>query len=464
MKEKTFYLLIATITLFSFYLRFIDYDKVPPIDEAFDQVHYAWGGATWIKEGVPRSWSNFESYKNVAHLEKYGINWRIVSPLIEKPPLYFLLSGMVVTLSKPENIFSVSHNVIRILPLLLSLPTIFLTTLLARKTFNRQIGILAALIFATTPAIILANRMSLTENSLTPLALISLLIVNSTYSNKIKSTIFLGILSILAILTKQIGATIAVTTSLIFLQRKQFRNVFIVLTLAIIGFVIYLLFGAFYDLKLFLSLQRDVRIGHTLSGVPEMIADIFRFPIIGPKNHPFLDGTMLLGYIILFASPLWLVKDKESKSLERTFLIFPFIYLLFIALGESGATAFTFFGWYLYPLFPFLSILVAKVIYGFWQKPTFPVATLISLILGSSAVRFLFLNLDRRYHYLWQYSYILLVFLILAIVLGKRRLAKILMVFLFVSFILINIVTVFNLENIYSNVAINDKSLQGFQK
>ena len=75
MKKKTFYLIILLITTFSFYLRLKDYDKVPPINEAFDEVHYAWGGATWIKNGIPKSWSNFDSYKNVEYLEKYGIRY-----------------------------------------------------------------------------------------------------------------------------------------------------------------------------------------------------------------------------------------------------------------------------------------------------------------------------------------------------------------------------------------------------
>lgn len=462
MKERAFYLILSIITLLSFALRFYKYDKVPPINEAFDEIHYAWGGATWIRESIPRSWSNLDSYENVTYLQRYGINWRIVSPLIEKPPLYFLLSGLLVVLSKPPDIFSTGHDVIRILPLFLSLPTVFLMALLARKIFNWQIGIISGLIFATTPAIILANRMSLTENLLTPLVLISMLIVTGNYSNKLRSSIYAGIISTFAILTKQIGVSVAVAISLIFFQRKQFKNGFAVLILAIIGFIIYLLFGAYYDWKLFLSLQQDVHIGHTLSGVPEIIADIFRFPTIGPKNRPFLDGAILLGYILLFASPLWFLKNENSKSPRSIFLIFPFIYLLFLAVGESGSGAFTFFGWYLYPLFPFLIILVAKLLYDFYHKPTFPIAALISLVIGSSAIRFLFLNFDRQYHYLWQYSYILLIILIMTSVLTNRRSAKILMIALFTIFICVNVLTAFNLEKIYSNVAVSDKSLQGF--
>src|SRR3989304_7915906 len=127
MKNNTFLLLLALITVFGLFLRLIDYDKVPPPEEDFDELHYAWGGATWIKEGIPKSWSNFDSYTNVEYLERYGIRWRVVSPLVEKPPLYFLLSGLTVIASGIKDVFSVSHSVIRILPIVLSVFTIFLT-------------------------------------------------------------------------------------------------------------------------------------------------------------------------------------------------------------------------------------------------------------------------------------------------------------------------------------------------
>ena len=74
MKNKTFLILLALITVFGLFLRLIDYDKIPPPNEAFDEVFYAWGGASWIAEGVPKSWSWFEDYKNYTYINQYGIN------------------------------------------------------------------------------------------------------------------------------------------------------------------------------------------------------------------------------------------------------------------------------------------------------------------------------------------------------------------------------------------------------
>ena len=188
-----------------------------------------------------------------------------------------------------------------------------------------------------------------------------------------------------------------------------------------------------------------------------MVSAIFRFPTIGPKNHLFLDGTILLGYVLLFSSAFWL---KEKRY--QLFLAFPYVYLLLLALGQSGSGAFTFFGWYLYPLFPFLIILVAKIFYDFWRKSEIFPAVLVSLIVGSSTIRFLFLFADRKFHYLWQYSLTILILVILILPLIKVKTAKAVMLSLFVLFLVVNILIIFNLDSIYQLIAINDQSLKGF--
>ena len=450
MKKRTFLILLTLITAFGLFLRLINYDKVPPPDEAFDEVHYAWGGATWFREGAPRSWSNFDSYTNVEHLERYGIRWRVVSPLIEKPPLYFLLSGITVIASGIKDVFSVSHSVIRILPIVLSVFTIFLTGIFASKIFGNQVGLLSAIIYVTVPTVVLANRMSLTENLITPLALLAFVII-AYLKNKFSQSglLLLGIISTLSFLTKQIGVSVSASIILIFFKLKLTKNVFVMGLFGFLGIAIYFLIGAYYDWDLFLSLQKDVRIGHTLSGLPEMVSAIFRFPGIGPKNHPFLDGAILAGYILLFSSPLWILKEEKENFLKNLFLIFPFIYLLLLVTGQSGGGPFTFFGWYLYPLFPFLAIVLAKFLWNFYKKPQLLSLILLNIVIGSSIIRFIFITVPRQYQYLWQYAFIMFFLLSLGVLHRQRRVQQFFLIGSFAIFILVNVYTIFNMQEIY---------------
>lgn len=458
-RSNLFYILLTLIGAASFFLRFIHYDISPPINEAFDEVHYAWGGATWIHEGTPRSWSNFDSYQNVDYIEKYGVKFRIVEPLVEKPPLYFLASGLTINILWKGDVFDSPHSIIRILPLLLSISTVVLVGIIGRKFYNSQTGLLASSLYAVTPTIALANRLSVAENLLTPLFLLLIVMLAPEKANlNLTKAIIAGIISFLAILTKQIGITCSIVAIAFFYLNKRFVGIILVLICSILAILTYISIGMFYNWELFLKLQQDVRIGHTLSGVPETIFSIFRFPTIGPKNHPFIDGQILLGYILLFSSPLWMKINIKNILL----ILFPFAYLLFLAIGQSGSTPFSFFGWYLYPLFPFLMILSAKIFYDFYKKPKLSVAIILLLTVGLSTIRFLFLALGREFYYLWQYSYILLIIATFAIFLLNKKLSNFIIITLFIIYLSINIVTDLNLPSIYENVALNDKSLSGF--
>lgn len=452
---KNFFALLFLIVLFGLGLRLWDYDKVPPPEEDFDEVHYAWGGATWIADGVPRTWSNYSSYKNAETIERYQIRWRIVWPMIEKPPLYFLLSGINVVLSNPLDIYSVSHKVIRILPLILSVFSIFLTGLLAARLFGPVVGFMAAFIYAVVPTVVLANRMSLTENLLTPLslgAIFLLTFIESKYARKIIYQLSLGLIAFFAVLTKQVGIAVAMPIILVLFAKKQWKGIVVVLGFVLFGLLVYLAIGIFYDLGLLLSLQNDLKI-HTLSGLPQFVQSIFRYPGVSAKNRPFFDGSMLLGFLLLFTAPLWLSKvtsdSKEGKLRQLLAQIFPFTFLVIIVLGESGAGAFNYFGKYIYPLFPFAVIFLAVFLVNLFRKQSIWELVIAMLILGSSTIRFFFINVPREFQYLWQNVFILFFAILVVGWLLGRRARKFILISYFVIFLTVNVVVDIRLGDIY---------------
>lgn len=452
---KKFFVLLFLITIVGLGLRLKDYDKVPPTDEDFDEVHYAWGGATWISDGVPKSWSNYASYKNLDFIERYGIRWRLAWPIIEKPPLYFWLSGINVLLFRPADIFSVSHKVIRILPLSLSVFSIILTGLLAARLFEPGIGIAAALLYSIIPTIVLANRMSLTENLLTPLLLMAsylLTFIGSRFTRKIIYPVSLGLIAFFAVLTKQVGVAVVIPIVLVLFLKKQWKGMLIVLGFTFLGFLVYMAVGIFYDLRLFIALQNDLKI-HTLSGLPELIQSIFRYPGVSAKNRLFYDGSMLLGFLLLTTAPLWLSKvfanSKEGRFRQLLALIFPFTFLVIIALGESGAGAFNYFGKYIYPLFPFAVIFLAVFLVNLYRRGNLWEMLAAMLVLGSSTIRFFFINVPREFQYLWQNVFVLAFAIVfLGWFLGTKSRRFILWTY-FVIFLVVNIVVDLKLNDIY---------------
>ena len=456
MKNKTFLILLTLITAFGLFLRLIDYDKVPPPEEDFDELHYAWGGSSWIVEGTPRSWSYLSSYEKYEYIESHGIRWRIVSPLIEKPPFYFLLNGVILNFLSKGDIFSIEHNKIRILPIALGTVSIFLTGVVAAGIITKQVGLLAAFLYSIVPTIVLANRMNVTEALLTPFALlITYFLTKLIFVSRINLlTIVIGIISSLAVLTKQIGLAFSLSAFAFFLLRRQWGNIFIILGFVILSFGLIFLVGWIYDIELFFKLTKDLRV-HTLAGLPETILSIFRYPGISAKNRPFYDGTILASWILLFTAGFWInsfINDKNkeiTKSKTFLLLILPFAFLSLMALGESGSGAFNYFGRYVFPLFPYLMVVFALFIFRIWTRPGFFEVLFLLLFVGSSTIRFLFLNFPRQYHYLWQYSLLLLGILLLVFWPLGLKVRRILLLFYFLIFVLINLIVDFRLLNLY---------------
>src|SRR3990167_3527923 len=459
MKNKIFLILLSLITVFGLFLRLIDYDKVPPPEEDFDELHYAWGGSSWIVEGTPRSWSYLSSYEKYEYIESHGIRWRIVSPLIEKPPLYFLLNGVILNFLSKGDIFSIEHNKIRILPIALGTVSIFLTGVVATSIFTRQIGLFAAFLYSIVPTVVLANRMNVTEALITPLALlITYFLTKASYAKKINLIIFAGgVISGLAVLTKQVGLALPLSAFAFFLLRKQWGNLFIILGFVILSFVLIFFVGWIYDLELFLKLMNDLRV-HTLAGLPETILSIFRYPGISAKNRPFYDGTILASWILLFTTPFWMPNFIQEKTREitksKTFLLLvvPFAFLVLISVGESGSGPFNFFGRYVFPIFPYLMMMFAFFIYKTWKRPGFAEILFLFLIVGSSTVRFLFLNLQRQYHYLLQNLLFLLCILFLLFWPLGLKARRYLLFFYFLIFVSVNLLVDFHLLNLYEPI------------
>ncbi len=404
--NKTFAALLLVITLLGLGLRLVRYDSVPPFTETADEFIYPWYGMSLLKEGVPTSWSNFAAYEEFEEVEIWGQYYRLVTPYLDKPPLYPLITGGAALMTGASAFSDVRLAVLRLIPIALSVVTIFLTGLVGRRYFDRNTGLLAAALYATIPTVVLSNRLSVAENLLTPLVLAGLFLLAGRLKTELSraALILLGLLSGLAVLTKQTGLALAAVFCCFFLSRRQWKRALFMALAALASLEIYFAFAAYYDWQLFASVVREFSGYHT-AGAPEIAYAIFRLPLVGHGGGLFFDGAVLAGYILLFASPFWLLNEhKKGLSYLQTSLLlgFPFIYTIVLGLMESGHKSAYFFGWHLYPLFPFLTLLLAKAMLDLWQRPDILKAAFLYLVLGSSTVSFL-LFLFPRFQDWWQF-------------------------------------------------------------
>ena len=460
--------LFLVIALVGLNLRYIDYDLVPPFAETNDEFFYPWAGMTWIRTGNPVAWSWFPAYPTRSVVVKWGINFPMVSPWLEKPPLYTLIMGTWMVINQVPDLFDVRLSLVRQIPVVLSLFTVLFTGILATYVFSKKVGIVAAILYATTPTLVLANRLSLTENLLTPLVLLTFIFFLQQPKKRYEhwlQPICVGICASLVVMTKNIGVMAGVAVFGWYLLQKKYWSALLVGLLVSIGI------AWLYDWDLYRRVMADYQHDFANSGLPQLIATIFLYPVVGPKNHPILDGSMLLGYLLFFTSPLWLLQKtitpefvsirEKIKSFfyrtsfvtpiqwkEKVLLSFPFGYITLLALLASG-DKFSFYGWHVYPLFPFLIILVAKVLLDVWQSPQLLPLLTLTLILGSSAVRFVFATLPREVLYRWQYVLIAVFVLVLGTLVLPRRVKRWALLGLFACFIGVNIYASIHLRSFF---------------
>ena len=454
LSNKDFIILLLLIAVSGLSLRLIHYQAIPPFTETADEMIYPWYGMSLIKTGTPTSWSNFRTYRSSQKVIFWGEKYRLVSPYLDKPPLYPIITGSIILAAGIDNFPEVRLSILRLIPITLSLLSIILTGLLARSLFGKSVGLLSAILYATIPTIVLSNRLSLTENLLTPIALFAIyLFIRQEKTNTGASTaIILGALSGLAMLTKQIGLVLPLVISGIFLTQNKWKLAALVCSISFLVFSVYPLMITYYGWGFFLELMKEFSSYHT-KGLPEITYTILRLPLIGHSGGSFPDGAILAGYILLFSSPFWLFKKSHSlKQLLnlKLFLGFPILYVVILGLMESGHRSSYFFGWHVYPLFPFLAILLAKTMLDLWRKPLLLKALIYFLVIGFSTIGFL-LKLLPRYQHLWQIILALPLIIISLSFLHNRTSQRTILTINLTLFITMNILVVLFAPYFYSN-------------
>ncbi|MBI2327299.1 hypothetical protein HYU92_03165 [Candidatus Curtissbacteria bacterium] len=115
MRTTLFTILLLLITILGLILRFLDYDKFPPFDATKDEFFYSWAGMSLIQTGTPKSWSIFNAYPDGELVYKWGTWYRLVSPWLDKPPLYSLITGSWVLLNGARDLFDVRLSILRVI-------------------------------------------------------------------------------------------------------------------------------------------------------------------------------------------------------------------------------------------------------------------------------------------------------------------------------------------------------------
>ena len=430
MNKKKIFFVIAVLIL-GIILRLHNYSIYPQRGATSDEYSYSFQGVSLLTKGVPISWSAIPAYKNLRHLTIDHIYFPIVYPYFDHTPLNGIVTG-AWAIAFGENTFEkIQLKTIRIVPIISSTLSSVLVFLIGFKLYNYKIALWALLIYSTTTIFVIQGRVVLAENLVTPFFLGSLYAFIHFYRKmNIKKTLVLGTLTGGAFWSKELGIA-AFLTLLYFFISERIKNKYTYIFLLTFLFLValYCAYGIYFDADVFwkiLASQSSRLIG------PDTLLYITSTPII--VNKFYYDGWYFLGFIAFF---LLLPSYKENKFLVVPFVVY--LLLLLSALTQKGEM-----GWYIIPLFPFMSLCIAKFLVEQVEKIGFGIFLLL-LFVGMYVIKYGFeANFGLVYFQFRIMLAILFLPIILTIIFRKHHAYTFLSNFWFYTFIVANIFLTYN--------------------
>lgn len=403
-KKYLFLVLVFVCILIAFTYRSRFYWEFPPIEDNFDEFAYGWLGTSLIKTGIPTSWSfipdydkgykkgmilevkdfrieadgvipNKDNYNGFPKplalaqeftLDGYTSHFRIVSPYLEQPPLGGILISLPL-LGSVNDFQDASVRLLRYPFVILGTATVALIIWLGSLLYSRLHGIVAGFIYATTPAVILGSRLALPENILTPLVLLEVILLHY-YRKKEKSWLLVLALTLafIAPLIKPFGLVCAlIGFGYLAIFKKDYKKGLLFVLPALAAALVYVLYALGYDKNTFLWVL-TYQSGRFFAG-----PSVFILKFIIPRiTKVFLDGWILFGWISLFA----ICFSKNVK--KHTQLLIPIFSYLLVLLFFGGED----YGWYRFPLYPFLTLAASIMTIKIIAKPNFFSALMFLLV------------------------------------------------------------------------------------
>lgn len=329
------------LVIFALFLRLWQYEYFPIGGETADEFAWTLLGASLIEERAPTSWSYFEGYKDFYYKE--GIfPAPLVRPALDHPPLFSFLPGAAHAF-KTEWIEYPSLKVIRLPLVLLGGANALLFWCVAQKVFpQKKWAVVASLLFATIPSIVLSSRLVVAENLLVTWTLVAWWLV---LGKQRRWTIWaIALACALAVLTKISGLVVPATLAAYGLLSKNARLAKLAALGGFGGLIAFALYGVFFNWSLFVEIffaqsSRDL-------GLATLQNRLFLHPTL--VRHIFFDGWKIAG---LFATVFALGSLGKAEKLSPLVLIAisSLLNLVFIALTAGEAT---FHGWYDIVLWP----------------------------------------------------------------------------------------------------------------
>lgn len=376
-RHRLEHLATLVILFFALAFRFFDYDVMPQYLENGDELFALWNGWSILHDGTPRGWTLWPgSYGGqpitMTLISMHGVEWHVIEPYFEHPPLLHLLVGAAAMLGGADDW---SHTRLmhgRLVPIFLSTLSTWLVIVLSRRLDGRRSSTrlgpyFAGLFYAVLPTIAVQGRVIKEEAILTPLVIGAVLSFFRwrDEGRKTRDVVIAAVLAGACMLAKVTGLAVVAALVMLFAYERAHKEG---LRAGVIGAAVaslFPIFGAVINWQVFLETQR------LQGGRPTHFNLFLRFFDDGMINMTLIGRGWLLF--------LWLATVATALARPRrdsiALYMVPLFYLTAIGLGSGNWT----YGWYISPVVPFLCVGVGRFLADLWESPEFVRGWLFSL-------------------------------------------------------------------------------------
>ncbi len=389
------FFIFLLVVILALVVRKKNYAEIPIPGQSVDEYSYSWVGLSLIKNGMPVGVSGIDGYKyslsRYVNVDRFfqtvstGEPLTINYPWMDHPPLLGLITGGYAYLSGVRVFEDTVTSIIRKPIIIITTISVMLLMIYCWINFGFLTGIIGGLIYATTPLVVLSSRMIQAENAIIP-CLLGCMICISLYFKK-KNDYWLmasALMAGLATLFKLTGVVCYLFVFLALLNKYKSLNCefkkdfgfFLAISLPIS--FLFLIYGSVYGLDnfkniLFSNYNRFYGIG------PNSLIELIRNQRL--TQHKFLpEVTIISGWLIFFG--LILNKTKEKGTNLTVLSIFAYL-IIYIFFGSQP------YGWYTFPFWPLLIILLTKFLADgiLYNKKLTATFFILLTILGSNISR-----------------------------------------------------------------------------
>ena len=437
---------LIVIVILGAILRLNNYSVVPPHGDTMDPYSEAWNGYHILHGEGPKSWEPpffLSAYKNndIEYIRWFGDYFGIVKGYVDHPPLFSIFAGLLPTICGAKDFLDCRFTTINLTPIFFSTLTIVIIFFVSYKIYkSNTISIIASLLYSTVPLFVASGRIA-KGDCLLSLVLITgiLCVLKYIESQKKIFVIFAGLLAGISFWSKETGISAMIILPLL-LGRKGFLKEACII--AGIGFFIaasYLLYNYLINSEAFFKMLALRSKDHVT---------VFNIVLKYIKESRLAQSpaNFGVGYLLWF----WFVMFYSMRKRDLNIPLTVFVFLMTLCAVSSDQYS---YGWYLFPIYPLMSIAGGLFMRDFISRPNTAMALSILLILIAVPLKEILPGDLYKSPWLFRCYLAIGIAPFLACDFLKNRITKAIVkvtCYIYISFaIVMNIYIVYHLQDIY---------------